>query len=111
MAGITSRRGSELLNQIEAIIEDELQKGTGLLGRRVTTRIAIEFGGGQVYFPFDKTRRDAQLYDEYTGDNIPELRMRYKLNDSTIYQIIREERIRRKIKQNTLPGVYMGQYK
>ncbi len=46
MAGSISNRGSELLNQIEAIIDEELRLGTERLGRRVTTRIALEFGGG-----------------------------------------------------------------
>lgn len=105
MAGSTSNRGSELLNQIEAIIDEELRRGTERLGRRVTTRIALEFGGGSVYFPFDKTRRDARLYEDYTGDNISELRARYKLNESTIYQIIRQERARRRQKQAALPGM------
>lgn len=108
MAGSISNRGSELLNQIEAIIDEELRRGTERLGRRVTTRIALEFGGGSVYFPFDKTRRDARLYEEYTGNNISELRARYKLNESTVYQIIRQERARRRQKQTILPGVAIG---
>lgn len=98
-------RGSELLNQIEAMIEEELRQGTDQLGRRVTTRMALDFGGSSVYFPCDKPRRDAQIFRDFTGDNIPELRAKYKLNESTIYQIIRQERARRKQEQGLLPGV------
>lgn len=105
MAGSISKRGSELLNQIEAIIDEELGRGIERLGRRVTTRIALEFGGSSVYFPFDKARRDARLYEEYTGNNISELRARYKLNESTVYQIMRQERAWRRQKQTLLPGV------
>lgn len=105
MAGSISKRGSELLNQIEAIIDEELGRGIERLGRRVTTRIALEFGGSSVYFPFDKARRDARLYEEYTGNNISELRARYKLNESTVYQIMRQERVWRRQKQTLLPGV------
>lgn len=98
-------RGSELLNQIEAMIEEELRHGTDQLGRRVTTRMALDFGGSSVYFPCDKSRRDAQIFRDFTGDNIPELRAKYKLNESTIYQILRQERARRRQQQVFLPGV------
>lgn len=98
-------RGSELLNQIETMIEDELRHGTDQLGRRVTTRMALDFGGSSVYFPCDKWRRDAQIFKDFTGDNIPELRAKYKLNESTIYQILRQERARRRQQQVFLPGV------
>ncbi len=83
-------RGSELLNQIEAMIEDELRHGTNQLGRRVTTRMALDFGGS---------------FRDFTGDNIPELRANYNLNESTIYQILRQERARRRQQQVFLPGV------
>lgn len=101
----SSNRGSELLNQIEAMIDEELRHGTDQLGRRVTTRMALDFGGSSVYFPCDKPRRDAQIFRDFTGDNIPELRARYKLNESTIYQILRQERARRRQQQGFLPGV------
>lgn len=100
-----SNRGSELLNQIEAIINEELKGGVSALARRVTTRIALEFGGEQIYLPRDKVRRDARIYDDYTGDNIPELRARYHLSESTLYQIIRAQRMLRKMKPGLLPGV------
>ena len=100
-----TNRGSDLLNQIEAIIEEELVNGTTTLARRVTTRIALEFGGEQIYLPRDKVRRDARIYDDYTGDNIPELRARYHLSESTLYQIIRAQRILRRMKPGLLPGV------
>ena len=102
---LINSRGSELLNQIEAMIEDELRHGTDQLGRRVTTRMALDFGGSSVYFPCDKPRRDAQIFRDFTGDNIPELRAKYKLNESTIYQILRQERARRRQQQVFLPGV------
>lgn len=106
MARSGTNRGSDLLNQIEAIIEEELANGTTTLARRVTTRIALEFGGEQIYLPKDKARRDARIFDEYTGDNVLELRARYKLSESTLYQVIRAERSRRRLRQGVLPGVF-----
>ena len=107
MARSGTNRGSDLLNQIEAIIEEELANGTPTLARRVTTRIALEFGGEQIYLPKDKARRDARIFDEYTGDNVLELRARYKLSESTLYQVIRAERSRRRLRQGVLPGVLL----
>ena len=78
-----------------------------LYARRVTTRIALEFGGEQIYLPKDKARRDARIFDEYTGDNVLELRARYKLSESTLYQVIRAERSRRRLRQGVLPGVFL----
>ena len=108
MASTPTNRGSELLNQIEAIINDELKYGADGLGKRVATQIAFQCGGSKVYFPFDKARRDARIYDDFTGDNIQELRTKYHLSEQTVYQIIREERARRKHKQSVLPGVSLG---
>ena len=108
MAGSPTSRGAELLNQIEAIINDELRRGTEGLGKRVTTQIAFQCGGSKVYFPFDKARRDARIYEEFTGDNLHDLRARYHLSEQTVYQIIREERARRKHKQSVLPGLCIG---
>ena len=107
MARSGTNRGSDLLNQIEAIIEEELANGTTTLARRVTTRIALEFGGEQIYLPKDKARRDARIFDEYTGNNVLELRARYKLSESTLYQVIRAERSRRRLRQGVLPGVLL----
>lgn len=107
MARSGTNRGSDLLNQIEAIIEEELANGTTTLAHRVTTRIALEFGGEQIYLPKDKARRDARIFDEYTGDNVLELRARYKLSESTLYQVIRAERSRRRLRQGVLPGVFL----
>ena len=90
---------------IPTIINEELEHGVSALARRVTTRIALEFGGEQIYLPRDKVRRDARIYDDYTGDNIPELRARYHLSESTLYQIIRAQRMLRKMKPGLLPGV------
>ena len=90
MARSGTNRGSDLLSQIEAIIEEELANGTTTLARRVTTRIALEFGGEQIYLPKDKARRDARIFDEYTGDNVLELRARYKLSESTLYPLLIE---------------------
>lgn len=106
--GRCSRRGSELLDMIEAIINDELGRGIQGLGKRVTARIAVECGGQNVYFPSDKKRRDAKIYEEHTGDNIPDLARRYRLSVQTVYQIIREERARRRLRQVVLPGLTMG---
>lgn len=105
MAGKLSKHGSELLDMIEAIIDEESAKGLGRLGRRITQRMAIECGGQSVYFPSDKVRRDEKLFDEYTGDNAPELALQYRISVQTVYQIIRAERARRRMKQAMLPGL------
>ena len=38
----------------------------------------------RVYFPFDRARRNARIYNEYTGANIPHLAARYHLSEPTV---------------------------
>ncbi|SBV97951.1 hypothetical protein KL86DPRO_20352 [uncultured delta proteobacterium] len=40
-----------------------------------------------------------------TGDNINDLRVKYRLSEPYLYQVIAAERERRRVKQLSLPGV------
>lgn len=102
---VSSRRGSELLSFIAACVEDEKRRGGQSLGERVATRLAFEWGGQQLYIPFDKIRRNAQIFELFTGNNTQELAQQFHMSDSAIRRIINEERIRRRQQQLTLPGV------
>ena len=101
--GIHSDRGMELLDMIAAIVDEEAVQGLAHLGQRVASRIAVTCGGQRVYFPFDRARRNARIYNEYTGANIPHLAARYHLSEPTVNQIIRDERAKRRVKQHAWP--------
>lgn len=103
--GVFSDRAAEILETIAAIVDQEAGKGVQGLGRRVTDIIADTFGGQQVYFPFDRRRRNARIYAAFKGDNVHELAARYRLSTKQIYEIVNKERMRRRQRQASLPGV------
>lgn len=71
----------------------------------VTDYLVSAWGGAQVYVPKDLARRNARIFDDFTGDNIRDLAVKYKISDPWIYRIIASERERRRMKQLTLPGL------
>lgn len=85
------------------------------LAVRLTTRLAVELGGQQWYWPMvgpiERLLRDAKIWAEYdrtvTGPNgVEALARRHKLATNTIWAILRqeEERHRRRV-QPELPGI------
>lgn len=111
----SSERGSELLKDVQttvqASVERELnargvQSLNGLpenLGRVVSSRLAEEWGGQLVYIPMNIGRRNARIYEAFTGDNVHELAKKFRLSVQRVYKIIADERARRKMPQLNLP--------
>lgn len=113
-----TQRGCELLKDVEAAVEaateqeirirgllerkdlSDLPKG---LGRIIADHLAKEWGGQNVYIPMDNMRRNARLYDEFTGDNVHELAKKYRLSLARVYAIVADERSRRRAPQLRLP--------
>lgn len=103
----------ELIAQVEstaqAIIEKELERRgieSGAIAQQaamaVGEHLVTAWGGQQIYFPKDIARRNARMYDEFKGDNAPELASKYSLSTAAVYQIIASERERRRMKQCSL---------
>ena len=104
----------ELLAGVEGTVEslalEHLEKNVGKadmakhLAQAVGEYLLKDWSGLHVYFPRDIARRNARIYDAFTGDNIVDLARTYQLSDTTIYSIIARERERRRIKQLMLLG-------
>ena len=81
---------AELLRQNFA--EDKANKTAS----KLVGVMAHYFGGKSFYLPAgDKIKealRDAQIYQEFNGKNVPELIKKYRLSESTIYAILRNQR-------------------
>lgn len=81
---------AELLRQNFA--EDKAKKTAS----KLVGVMAHYFGGKSFYLPAgDKIKealRDAQIYQEFNGKNVPELIKKYRLSESTIYAILRNQR-------------------
>ncbi|GFM37713.1 Mor transcription activator family protein [Desulfovibrio psychrotolerans] len=111
----SSERGCELLKDVQitvqATVEQELRiRGmvdmSGLpenLGRVVSSRLAEEWGGQLVYIPMNIGRRNARIYDQFTGDNVHDLAKKFRLSVQRVYKIIADERARRRMPQLNLP--------
>lgn len=106
--GAYSERGKEILNTVTSIIDQEATKGTPGLGKRVADIIADQFGGQQIYLPFDRERRDARIFAEYRGDNIHAIASKYRVSTNQVYKIVQRELAKRRQKQTLLPGVSIG---
>jgi Mor family transcriptional regulator len=117
--GRATRAGHELLAQMEAGVEasvfsrleaslggtvgkELLRDVAGRAGREAAEAVRIAHGGGHVYIPIDKARRDAALYADFSGDNHYELARRYHMAVNTVYKILRREKARRTMRQLTL---------
>lgn len=108
--------GRELLQDLEAKLGEMLGPHIGQdravsIARTVTHHVAHDWAGQMLYIPNSlakdaaRAARNAKIYDEFTGDNQPELARRYNLSVHAIYRIIAAERERRMPKQSRLPGV------
>jgi Mor family transcriptional regulator len=56
------------------------------------------YGGGQIYIPMDRARRNAEIYREFTGDNHFEPARKYRMTLNSVYKILRSEKARRSVK-------------
>lgn len=77
---------------------------------KITGVIAHYLGGQTIYMPSgDRLKialRDAQIYQEFTGNNVHELIRKYRLSQTQIYEIIRVQRsLFRRRNQPELPFV------
>ncbi|NBI12156.1 transcriptional regulator [[Haemophilus] felis] len=81
---------SELVRQGENSIEAQ-NKASKLVGV-----MAHYFGGQSFYLPTGNTLKDAlrnvMIFRDFNGGNVPTLVRKYKLSESHIYAIIREQR-------------------
>ena len=85
----SSKKISELLTDLAAIVDDECRKlGPDSLGERVAFRVSQEWGGNQFYIPFDKNRRNREMFALFTGDNYSALSRMFHKAEGTVRKII-----------------------
>lgn len=97
--------GAELLNDIALKITAKAQEhglsvdSARLLGVETAAKLADDWGGQLVYVPKDAAQkikvRNAQIYREFTGNNVQELAAKYGLGIHAVYRLIEGERRRR----------------
>ncbi|WP_370429614.1 Mor transcription activator family protein [Actinobacillus pleuropneumoniae] len=96
-------RWPSLLVEVIDVMQAELLRQNFAADKAKTTAsklvgvMAHYFGGKSFYLPAgDKIKealRDAQIYQEFNGKNVPELVKKYRLSESTIYAILRQQRL------------------
>ncbi len=100
---------TKVADMYDAALADPSPPSGAAFGERVANMLAEDWGGINIYIPKGKNRRlrqrNAQLWAEFTGDNISELARKFGLSEQRAYAIIAEERARRRLRQGTLPGV------
>lgn len=95
--------GTELMQDLADKVSELAQSMLGIPGPRakvfateVAGAIADDWGGQSVYIPMEMvgrlSERNLKIYREFTGNNVPELAMRYKLSVQQIYVIIKVQR-------------------
>lgn len=90
---------TDLADKVAAAASESLgadQKRAAMFGNEVANRMADDWGGQQVYIPRNaagqRQGRNAQIFREFTGDNVPDLAKKYGLTIQAVYRIIKAER-------------------
>ncbi|AXN95985.1 Mor transcription activator family protein [Pasteurella multocida] len=82
--------------QAELIRQKFEEDSAKLTASKLVGVMAHYFGGKSFYLPAgDKIKealRDVQIYQDFNGKNVPELVKKYRLSESTIYAILRNQR-------------------
>lgn len=113
-------KGMELLNDLEEEAREHLnwqfkrcgvQDGTlratlaEACARKLADHLSLHWGGQQVYIPMDSYRRARMVYEEFDGNNITALAIKYGISEPTVYKYIkqiREERHGTPLRQGSL---------
>ncbi|EPZ00553.1 Mor transcription activator family protein [Mannheimia haemolytica] len=82
--------------QAELLRQQVEEKNAKLTACKLAGVLAHYFGGKSFYLPAgDKIKealRDVQIYRDFDGKNVPDLVKKYRLSESTIYAILRQQR-------------------
>lgn len=81
-------------NLAEHLIAHGITKETAAeIGSAAADDIASHWGGQNVYFPFDlASRRNAQIYAKFTGDNHDKLALEFNVSIQHIYRVVKIQR-------------------
>lgn len=73
-----------------------LREDARTVAERVVVAIAHFIGGRPMYLPRDDrlhvALRNARIWSEFSGNNVPELAERYRLTPAQLYNILNEQR-------------------
>ena len=94
---------SDLLEALHSAISASLDRRVGaLLSEAQIDALALDtvvdvqraFAGQQLYMPMDSEFMRRRIFQDFTGDNVPELVRRYHMSTGQIYKILEIERAR-----------------
>lgn len=87
--------------------EDSIQKA-----KKITFAISSYFGGKSFYLPagepLKRALRDYEIYRSFDGKNIDQLIRKFRLSQTTIYTIIRQQRKIQKESTNKKNTLHQG---
>lgn len=96
---------------IDSLTLDDLQENhraiADAVGMDGLKLLCETFGGSSIYIPqfkeLAKNRVYRCIHEEYRGDNIKELAIKYEVSESTVYNIVRDKIVKGNMKK-ILPG-------
>ncbi len=98
---------AKVAEQVMASMQVDAKRAQDI-GDAVSSRVARDWGGQNVYIPMDhaaqRAERNAQIVERHTGDNVSQLAAEYRLSEQAIYRIIAAERDRRKAERDASPA-------
>lgn len=91
---------ADLAELLALVLGRELPQNTAEnLALQYTERLRLTWGGQEVYIPrgviYETLCRDRELYNQFRGNNYPELMDRFGLGLQQVYECIARERARR----------------
>ena len=71
------------------------------IGLKTLIKLSENFGGTQVYIPqiaeLTKEFKYRNILEAFNGDNIQQLAIKYRVSESTVYRIVKDEISKRKV--------------
>ena len=103
--------------ELEGISLEDLQEKhrsyAEIIGIERLLELAKVYGGTQIYIPKPeellKNRKYKAISEEFDGTNIKELAKKYRVSESTVYRLVRDQIVKAASRQ--VPGQYdLSQY-
>ena len=81
-------------------LQEQHQDIASAIGLKTLIKLSEHFGGTQIYIPqiseLTKELKYKKILEEFDGDNIQQLAIKYRVSESTVYRVVRDEISKRK---------------
>jgi len=81
-------------------LQEQHQALAEAIGLKNLIKLSESFGGTQIYIPqiaeLTKELKYKKILEDYDGDNIQQLAIKYRVSESTVYRVVKDEIAKRR---------------